>query len=543
MHKKMKILLLAIYSEGMRTVYEEMGICSIAALLRKNKYDVMLMGKKEEEIDYDKIETFSPDLIGMTMYNSSQKAVYRASERLKQLLPETYICVGGTLPTYYHTELLKEAPAIDMVIRGEGEFAMLNLASCLEMKNDLSTIDGLTYRLNDNIVANRDREPIKDLDLLPAPARDLLVQNNIKIAQISTSRGCMGKCTFCASQLFWKKWRGRSAKNIADEIEHIIKTYKIDAFYFIDGSFEDPDEGCSRLIEIAENILERNLKIYYFANFRAEFVRKSTPKVMELLVKSGLCGVCIGLEGANESDMILYGKSANLEDNFKVIELFQEYDINIEPGFINLNPYSTFEGIRKNIDFLSKYKFLANKAILLNRYNMMKNTALYRKIVKDNLLKEGDFDECGYHFVDSRIEKLVDFITDYVFSIDDKLNNAINKISYYGNDFMTLLAYLKRRISEDNNAILQSIIAEFDNINKENLTKANRIFAEWYHELLNLAENNWDETAGRAISDRKLKNNELIEIANEIDKSKNRMYIRLIRSSPKYSDYFLKIVN
>ena len=79
-------------------------------------------------------------------------------------------------------------------------------------------VRGLIYRKGDTIISNKDQDLIKDLDMLPPPARDLLVDNNIRFAQVLTSRGCTRNCSFCCSNGYWKKWRGRDIKKVIDEV-------------------------------------------------------------------------------------------------------------------------------------------------------------------------------------------------------------------------------------------------------------------------------------------------------------------------------------
>jgi radical SAM superfamily enzyme YgiQ (UPF0313 family) len=311
---------------------EDIGICCIGAFLRQKGYDAMLLRVKENMINYDKILAYAPNIIGMSVYNFSKESVYRVSEKIKQLLPDVFICVGGPFPTYSGTEMMEECPWIDFVVKGEGELTSWELVSQLPHidKENLETIKGLIYREENIIKVNENRPLIKDINSLPLPARDILRDNHLRTAQISGSRGCIAKCTFCVSGLFWKKWRGRDAITVVDEIEYIVNEYGVRAFNFCDASFEDPGGNLERIWEIARDIVRRQLNISYFADFRAEFQKKSTPGLIELLRDSGLCGACVGLESANEFDQKLYGKLATVEDNVKCVEMFRKYDINRE---------------------------------------------------------------------------------------------------------------------------------------------------------------------------------------------------------------------
>ncbi len=196
---------------------------------------------------------------------------------------------------------------------------------------------------------------------------------------------------FVAKQLFWAKWRGRSVANVVKEIEEIQKLYGIDAFFhFIDSSLEDPDGGKKRLWDLINEILHRKLKIYFFANFRADFVRTASPELMRSLVSAGLCGACIGLESFNDDDLKLYGKIATAEDNHRIIKLFRQFDIHIQPGFININPYTTLDGLRQNIRSLKQYKMLCNRSMFLNQLSIFQGTAIHKKLQHDGLIKKGN---------------------------------------------------------------------------------------------------------------------------------------------------------
>ena len=308
---KAKILIAAVYNNTSEVMFEELGICSLAAFLRKNGYEVMLICAKEDQIDYAKIKAFNPGIVGVTVYYYSKQAVYNFCRRALLELPGARICAGGYLPTYYDARMLREAPFIDFVIRGEGEISFLNLLERLEKGEDLNGLKGLTFRMGQEIVTNEDRPLIEDLNTLPLPARDLLTDNRLRVASIMTSRGCVRKCRFCNTANFWKKWRGRDVRDMLEEIESVYNL-GIRYFSFNDSSFEDSNTHMERIVALARGIADLGLDISYIAGFRAEFNRNATPELMELLKKSGLRQVRIGIESANEFDLRLYGKWADL---------------------------------------------------------------------------------------------------------------------------------------------------------------------------------------------------------------------------------------
>ena len=151
----MKILLLAVFCNGMNELYEELGIASITSVLRQHGYETMLMQEYEQNIDYEKIREFKPDVVGFCVYDISKNAVYRVVDKVKDIFPAAFVFVGGTLPTYYHVEILEQKNNIDCCVRGEGEYTVLELVKKLESRKTLTEIYGITYKENGETVSTR----------------------------------------------------------------------------------------------------------------------------------------------------------------------------------------------------------------------------------------------------------------------------------------------------------------------------------------------------------------------------------------------------
>lgn len=537
--RQMKVLLLAVYCSGMAERYEELGICSIASYLRKNEIDVMLMGDMDRKIDYDKIKLYNPDVIGMPVYSISYKAVSNMSKKLKALIHHVKICVGGILPTYNDEIILYETPEIDFVIRGEGEKSFLELVKALESNNDLIYVKGLTFRQNEKIVKNQPQQLIEDLNKLPWPARDLLIINNLEIAQIYTSRGCKSNCSFCASQLFWNGWRGRNVIDVVNEIEYITKSLNVSTFNIVDASFEDSkSHDLKRLEYFLTELINRKLDITYFADFRAEFNRYSTESIMEKLRISGLCGVCIGIESMNSEDLKRYNKIATVEDNYKIIELFSKYDIFVDPGIINFNPYTTFLSLRENINFMKEYGY-ASMYFVISRYKLFKNTLLYQDIVKNQLLNETE--DYGYTFTDNRIYVLYKFLEQYIYNLEVQLENCFKVLHYYLSKYQILIKHLKRKFERINDHETLIMIKKAEDNLKKKLFDVNYNVSCWFIDLLKIAEDNWRESDAIYISNKYLSHDFITESVKILNKQRKALQLQLGRKNLEFLTYFINV--
>ena len=145
-------------------------------------------------------------------------------------IPSCPLVWGGVHPT-----LLPEQTAsndfVDIVVRGEGELIIKDLANALTENRPIEVVAGITYAINGTIKSNPDGQII-DLDAIPIALPYELLQMDrypsFKSGRfhIQTSRGCPHRCGFCYNSIFNKnRWRGKAAKRVLDEIEYILKKY------------------------------------------------------------------------------------------------------------------------------------------------------------------------------------------------------------------------------------------------------------------------------------------------------------------------------
>lgn len=412
----MKICLVAVLGGDLVRSAEHVGLGMIAAYLREKGHQVSILEVKNAKVkkNYENLLPGDYDLVGFTTTCITLADVLTVAKNLKDCCEEVKIVLGGHMATFSGREILEQYPQIDYIISGEGEITFDELVTCLEQDGDLSKVKGIYYRRENEVIRNEDRELIPDLDALPFPARDQFLSNvkNTQYIRISTSRGCYGGCAFCSNFVGRKQkgpwWRGRSPKNVVDEIEQLVQKYEFHTFDFVDSSFEDPgEEGKKRIGEIANEIINRKLNIYYNCCFRAENWKDEDKPLLDLLIQSGLEKVNIGFESGNDRGLKILNKRARMADNWKVIEVLRDFaDIYITFGFIMLHPYSTMEDLADNAKFL--YKTGIGQVIrhYFWQLEVYPGTLMEEKLIKDELLlKEYDVTDgmYKYKFIDSRV--------------------------------------------------------------------------------------------------------------------------------------------
>ena len=187
------------------------------------------------------------------------------------------ICIGGPHLTIMEEKAFNDP--FDYAFVGDGEEAWIKFLQAIESKKDFYNVPGLIYRENGNIKKNKRTQSNKDLDTYPIAAYHLLKMGKYKIGtlkgrlqftSIQTFRGCPWKCIFCASDaLDTTRILKRSIKSIVDEIQHIVETYNVRHFMFIDDVLTLVKK---RTVELCNEIIERKLNITFEGSTRANLL-------------------------------------------------------------------------------------------------------------------------------------------------------------------------------------------------------------------------------------------------------------------------------
>ena len=99
--------------------------------------------------------------------------------------------------------------------------------------------------------------------------------------------------------------------------------------------------------------------------------------MIDKLVRSGVYSVFIGIEAGNEADLKLYRKTATLTENALALRACKENEIFAETGFICINPYSTLDTLRQNVDFIHVTQLGADFKCFTNKFKKYKIISIF----------------------------------------------------------------------------------------------------------------------------------------------------------------------
>ena len=206
-----------------------------------------LVGLTSEEI----IDKIDPDTIifAVSLMFSQEWTMHREFlKKVKKSLPHIIIVVGGEHPTAIPEYVLHDCPAIDYVIRGEGELSLLEFVHTIFNSKSPFKIPGVCFINDQNkFIDNGLSRRIEYINEIPRPAWHLLKVENYfndyftsglargRNMAILATRGCPYQCTFCYSPSMWKtRYIMRDVKDLADEMESLIATFNVTSFEFYD---------------------------------------------------------------------------------------------------------------------------------------------------------------------------------------------------------------------------------------------------------------------------------------------------------------------
>jgi len=457
-----------------------LGIGYLAATLRKAGYSVEIF---DYECDREDILAAAlksnPILVGFSLIFQSYVSQFGALMRyLRDNGITCHFCIGGHFPSLSYERTIDLLPELDSVVRFEGELTLLDLVDCLSAGRDWRVIQGIAYRESSGVKATEMRPLVHDLDELPYPERRFNVNAVLgrRATPLLASRGCARTCSFCSIHMFYrtapgKVVRTRKPVEVAKEMRFLLDEHGISIFLFQDDDFPLFGPAWKRwtrefLAELHRYGLPGNA--VWKINCRADAV---DPELFLEMRRAGLHMVYMGLESGTEEGLKTLHKQITVEQNLRAVELLKRIGVRFEFGFMLLDPSSTFESVRANLEFLRAIVGDGSAAAGFGRMVPYDGTPIKDDLERTGRLR-GDVARPFYDFLDPRLD---DFYGEVIRMVDvtgwthgygalsPALNFAWEEISILEQLFPALAGFEEYRraiqqvTSESNLALIQIV--------------------------------------------------------------------------------------
>ena len=292
------------------------------------------------------------------------------------------VVLGGPESANYPAEYL--AAGTDVVVVGEGETTMEELLPALAAQgpHKLHGVAGTVFRdENGTVVTNAEREKIPNLDSIPWPDRGQIDQaryvdvwrekHGMGSVNLITARGCPYKCNWCSHAVFGYTHRRRSYLDCAEELQHIMDTYRPDQVWYSDDVFTIHHGW---LFDYAKELKRRNLRVPFETISRADRMMKD--EVLQTLAEMGCYRIWIGSESGSQRILDAMERGVKVEQVIWAAQAAKRYGIQVGMFLMWGYPGEQIEDIAATVDLVRKCQ---PEVHLTTVAYPIKNTGYFRK--------------------------------------------------------------------------------------------------------------------------------------------------------------------
>jgi radical SAM superfamily enzyme YgiQ (UPF0313 family) len=305
---------------------------------------------------------------------------------VKARFPHITTVWGGYFPSS-HPDVVMADPAVDYLVRNQGELTILELLEALEHGGSLDGIKGLTYRENGEIRHNPARPltdpnqfpviPYERVDVPSYFGRTMLGQRTLSY---HSSQGCPFTCSFCAvTKTYWGRWLPEKADRTVSTIRWLHDRYGADAIEFHDSNFFTSEK---RVAAFAEGV--KDLGLGWWGEGTIDTIMRYDDHTWDLMRDSGCRMIFMGAESGSLTTLKSMNKGPlTPETTLAMTEKAARYNIIPEFSFVLGNPPDPEADIVENIEFIRKIKSINPRAeIILYLYTPTPGGSMYDQAVK-----------------------------------------------------------------------------------------------------------------------------------------------------------------
>ena len=344
--------------------YDNLGAGYLSAILKPKGFNCHYINVRARvTASLKAIREIDPFIIGFSVIFHHYLSYYiRLAEYLRKKNIICHFTAGGHYASLQPVELFDRMPQLDSIVRFEGEKTMTELAQRLSGSLGWTSLKGLSYRdLNGKVIHNPHRAFVKDIDVFPFPVRPSIKEFPFgkRFTTIIAGRGCVHNCSFCNTRKFYSQSaysikRVRSPEKVVNEMAELYRNHLCGIFFFLDDDFPVKWRGNNMwILKFCSELTKQGLKgkVTWKISCRPDEVEES---VFSLMKEHGLFSVFLGIEDGTPEGLIRMNKKLQPQDSLNAIAVLKKLKIRFDYGFMLFHPYTTFDSLRKNIDYIER---------------------------------------------------------------------------------------------------------------------------------------------------------------------------------------------
>lgn len=407
----------------------------------------------------------------------------------------SHFTAGGHFPSLRPHDTFAELPALDSIVRFEGEITMHELLENVHSPCTWPSIAGLAFRQGREVVINPLRTAVKNLDTLPWPQRGDVQQivRGLGAAPILASRGCLHNCSFCSIRQFYNGRqemlrRSRSPQDVVAEMKHLYDTRGVRLFLFQDDDFAAKSVNQRRWVEAFLLCLEDaglSRQIGWKISCRADDV---DADIMARCRDNGLMVVYLGIESGNMQGLKTLNKKVSVTKNLSAMQTLKDLGLEYDMGFMLFDPDSTLETVRRNLKFLRQVARMGGPPVAFVKMLPLAGTAIEKRLSDEGRLR-GTAVRPDYDFIDQRLDYYAIFVMLNFSDRNSDPNGLVEKLRQVYFDCLVARTFeqgawvelyqndLKLLIDRANRSILDALEHSLDLV--DSLPDGNHVALSW----------------------------------------------------------------
>lgn len=286
--------------------------------------DALLENLKDQQA-VSRLEEFEPHVIGIACLSDNRFAAMETIRCLRGAFPDTLLMGGGHQFSHQSEDALRVVPELDLIVRHEADETITRLLDTGFERDHFEEISGITFRTPDGeIISTSDAPPPPDLDRFPVPDWTAAPSEHISSFGVSASRGCVGKCTFCAA--VGTRLRFRSPDRVLEEIQILVDLFGRER---LDGklSFNDDSLTLNRknFYALMDGMIDTGFNLRWIARSRADALDEDMIRAMK---EAGCISISSGIDAPSQRIMDTMGKREKMEDIVRAFETCSRLKMN-----------------------------------------------------------------------------------------------------------------------------------------------------------------------------------------------------------------------
>lgn len=351
-----------------------LGLGYLAASLASRGYEPSILDSHALGISIEeavhRVGQLQPDAVGITATTHNRFEAIELANAVKKELG-FFVVVGGPHFSVTAEDALQHVPGIDVVVRGEGENALLEVLDAHFSGQGLEEVLGISFRDRNGKIRNTSGRPLNlHLDSLPWPAWQLFSLDSYvgtlegeyetRAVGVISSRGCPNDCLFCANSALGRRLlRRRDPVGFVDEVELLHKEFGVDGFDFWDDTITMVR---SHVEAICQELIKRRLDIVWYATSRVNTVDE---RVLALMREAGCVAIGFGVESGSDRILKVARKGITVDQARQAVRSAALMGFRRVKAFFMFNlPEETRDDVVKTLDLMEEMEGYGDNVVV-----------------------------------------------------------------------------------------------------------------------------------------------------------------------------------